>query len=70
MQTPWDYRLCPEYGGVCTSQASAKFPVGVAMHTHAVECYEAAFKSSPLLHVRWPEKACTIRTSAIMMYSC
>ena len=33
-----------------TSEASGIFLVGVAMHTHAVECYEGAFQSSPLLY--------------------
>ena len=42
--------MCPEYGCVCTSEASAKFPVGVAMHIHAVECFKAEFENSSLLY--------------------
>ena len=34
---------CPDYRGVRILEASGIFPVGVAMHTHAVECYEGAF---------------------------
>ena len=33
---------CPDYRGVCISEASDTFLVGVAMHTRAVGCYECA----------------------------
>ena len=36
--------------GVPTSEVSGIFPVGVAMRTRAVERYEGAFQSSPLLY--------------------
>ena len=36
---------CPEYGGVCTSEAFNIFLVGMAMHTCASEHYEASFQS-------------------------
>ena len=42
---------CPEYGGIHVSEASSIFLVGVPMRICAVECYEAAFQSSPLLYV-------------------
>ena len=35
---------------VPTSEASGIFPVGVAMHTRAVERYESVFQNSPLLY--------------------
>ena len=35
---------------VPTSEDSGIFSVGVAMRTRAVECYEGAFQSSPLLY--------------------
>ena len=35
--------VCTEYGGFHISDASVIFPVGVAMRTLAVECYESAF---------------------------
>ena len=63
---------CPDKRGVCISKASGIFLVGVAMHTHAVECYKGAFKSSPLLYAcekGWPE-ARTMWTNAIIMSSC
>ena len=31
---------CPEYRGICVLEASGIFPVGLTMHTCAVECYE------------------------------
>ena len=34
---------CPDYRGVHILEASGIFPVGVAMHTRAVECYEGVF---------------------------
>ena len=36
---------CLEYGGVCISEASDTFLVGMAIHTCAAERYEAAFQS-------------------------
>ena len=33
---------CLDYRGVCISENSGIFLVGVAMHTHAVEYYEGA----------------------------
>ena len=35
--------VCLDYRGVCISEASGIVPVGVAMHTHAVESYKGAF---------------------------
>ena len=35
--------VCPDYRGVRISEASGIVPVGVAMHTHAVESYKGAF---------------------------
>jgi len=35
--------VCRDYRGVRISEVSGIFPVGVAMHTRAVECYEGAF---------------------------
>ena len=40
LQTSWDH---PDYRGIRISEASSVFPVGVAMHTRAVERYEGAF---------------------------
>ena len=63
---------CLDYRGIRISEASSIIPVGVAMHTRAVECYEDTFYSSPLLYAcekGWP-KARTMRTSAIIMSSC
>ena len=37
----------PEHGGIRISEACGIFVVGVAMCTCVVECYEAAFQSSP-----------------------
>lgn len=42
---------CPEYGDIHVSEASSIFLVGMQMRICAVECYEAAFQSSPLLYV-------------------
>ena len=47
MRTPLVPLKCP---GVPTSEVSGMFPVGVAMRTRAVEHYEGAFQSSPLLY--------------------
>ena len=35
----------PEYRGVCSSEASGIFQVGVVMHTHAVERYADVYIS-------------------------
>ena len=35
--------VCPDYRGVCISEASGIFMVGVANASHAVECYKVAF---------------------------
>ena len=35
--------VCPEYRGVCTSEAFSIFPVPVAMYTRAVQHYEPTF---------------------------
>ena len=63
---------CQDYRGICISEASGIFPVGAAMDTRAVECYEGAFQSSTLLYA-W-EKGCpkagTMQTSAIIMSIC
>ena len=64
--------VCLDYRGIRISEASSIIPVGVVMHTRAVECYEDAFYSSPLLYAcekGWPE-ARTMRTNAIIMFSC
>ena len=34
---------CPDYRGVHILEASGIFPVGVAIHTRGVECYEGVF---------------------------
>ena len=56
--------VCPEYRGICISEASGIFPVGMANCTCAVEHYK------PSLAVCWQEEACTMCTSAIVMSSC
>ena len=38
-----DTATCLDYRGVRILEAFGVFPVGVAMHTHAVECNEGAF---------------------------
>ena len=45
--------VCPEYGGICISEASGIFPVGMAICTCAVEHYKykSPFQSPPLLFV-------------------
>ena len=40
-----------EYSGPLNMEVSV-FPVGVAIHTHTVECYEARFQSSRYMLVR------------------
>ena len=45
-----DHDVCPKYRGVHIFDASSIFLVGMAMHTCAVEHYESAFQSSPLLY--------------------
>ena len=42
--------MCAEYRGVCISEVSGIFLVGVAMCTCAVERYKGVFQSSPLLY--------------------
>ena len=49
--------LCPEFRVVCISEASATFPVGIAMCTDAVESHKSTFQSSPLLYTGWGERA-------------
>ena len=40
-----------ECGGLCVSEASGIFLIGLVMCTRAVEHYKAVFQSSPLLYV-------------------
>ena len=66
--TIWTATACPEYRGVCISNAPCIFLVGVAMHTHALKRYKGTFQSSSLLYAG--EKAnhrlvCTMCTNLI-----
>ena len=47
MDTIGTSTVCSEYRDVCILEASGIFPVGVAMHTHAVELYEGTSRTLP-----------------------